>query len=89
MGSLGNTSSDQSQAQRARCPQPDGHDRPAGASPKPPQDDRLVYLGADPDGVLLEVMAVETDQALVIIHAMRIRDRYRKHLETPGDEDDG
>jgi hypothetical protein len=53
------------------------------------KNDRLVYLGADADGVLLEVMAVETDEALVIIHAMRIRDRYREYLDSPGDEDDG
>jgi hypothetical protein len=30
-------------------------------------------------------MAVETDEAIVIIHAMPIRNRYRHHLE--GDED--
>ena len=48
-------------------------------------DDRIVFLGADEDGELLEVMAVETDEAIVIIHAMPIRDRYRHHLE--GDED--
>jgi hypothetical protein len=49
-------------------------------------DDRLVYLGDDPDGVTLEVMAVATEEGIVIIHAMPIRDRYRKYLETQGDE---
>lgn len=52
------------------------------------QDDRIVYLGTDSDGALLELMAVETDAGLVIIHAMPIRDRYRKYLEAEGDEDD-
>jgi hypothetical protein len=39
---------------------------PAGS---PPHDDRLVYLGPDQDGVLLEVMAVETDRGVLVIHA--------------------
>jgi hypothetical protein len=44
-------------------------------------DDRLIFLGADPTGRLLEVMAVETDQGLLIIHAMKLRAKYRNHLE--------
>ena len=43
----------------------------------PLQDPRLVFLGTDPDGALLEVMAIETDSGgLLIIHAQHIRDRY-------------
>lgn len=48
---------------------------PAPAS-SPLQDDRLVFLGPDEQGVLLEVMAVEADRGLLIIHAMPIRNRY-------------
>jgi hypothetical protein len=47
--------------------------------------DRLVFLGSDESGTLLEVIAIETDSGLLIIHAMPIRDRYRPHLK--GDHD--
>lgn len=43
---------------------------------------RLVYLGDDPEGVPLEVMAVELEnQGLLVIHAMPLRDRYREQYE--------
>jgi hypothetical protein len=49
---------------------------PAGADP------RLLYLGDDPDGVALEVMAIELeDSSLLVIHAMPLRERYRKQYE--------
>jgi hypothetical protein len=49
---------------------------PAGAS------SRLVFLGDDADGIALEVMAVELDdENLLVIHAMPLRDRYRKQYE--------
>ena len=45
-------------------------------------DPRLVFLGADEHGELLEVMAIETDDGgLLIIHAQRIRGRYLKLLK--------
>lgn len=48
----------------------------------PLQDPRLVFLGPDGDGELLEVMAIETDAGgLLIIHAQRIRGRYVELLE--------
>lgn len=48
----------------------------------PLTDERIVFLGVDQKGVLLEVMAVETDQGgLLVIHAMPIRNRYLKLLE--------
>jgi hypothetical protein len=51
---------------------------PAGSSLT---DDRLVFLGRDEDGEMLEVMAIEMDTGgLLIIHAMAIRDRYLKLL---------
>jgi hypothetical protein len=44
-------------------------------------DPRLVFLGPDADGELLEVMAIETDDgALLVIHAQPIRARYLKLL---------
>jgi hypothetical protein len=46
----------------------------------PLKDDRLVFLGADREDVLLEVMAVETDIGLLVIHAMRMRAKYERHL---------
>lgn len=52
-----------------------------------PTDDRLVFLGTDSTGRLLEVMAVELkDNTLLIIHAMPMRAKYRRYLEDPSDE---
>lgn len=51
-------------------------DAPVGAS------SRVVFLGDDTEGVALEVMAVELeDENLLVIHAMPLRDRYRKQYE--------
>ena len=48
----------------------------------PLQDPRLVFLGPDQDGKLLEVMAIETDTGgLLIIHAQPIRNRYLELLK--------
>lgn len=49
--------------------------------PAPPgsplADDRLVFLGPDEEGEMLEVMAIETDAGrLLIIHAMPMRQQY-------------
>jgi hypothetical protein len=53
---------------------------PAPGGP-PLSDDRLVFLGPDEDGEILEVMAIEMDTGgLLIIHAMPIRDRYLRLL---------
>jgi hypothetical protein len=42
------------------------------------RDGRLVFLGSDPAGAPTEVIAVETDDAnLMVIHAMRLGARYR------------
>lgn len=43
---------------------------------------RLVFLGEDAAGIPLEVIAVETQQeALMVIHAMELRARYRRTYE--------
>jgi hypothetical protein len=45
-------------------------------------DPRLVFLGPDEQGELLEVMAIQTeDGGLLIIHAQPIRQRYLQFLE--------
>ena len=45
-------------------------------------DERLVFLGDDHTGRALEVMAVElADGALLVIHAMDLRDKYRPLYE--------
>lgn len=58
--------------------------------PAPPsstlQDTRLVYLGDDQTGTALEVMAVEVragpaEDALMVIHAMPMREKYRMEYE--------
>jgi hypothetical protein len=59
-----------------RFKQEPSSDAPIGAS------SRLVFLGDDADGIALEVMAVELDdENLLVIHAMPLRDRYRKQYE--------
>ena len=45
------------------------------------RDDRVVYLGPDQDGTTLEVMAVETANGLLVIHATPIRPKYLDYLE--------
>jgi hypothetical protein len=56
-------------------------ERPPPGHPQA-RDDRLIFLGVDPAGIPLEVIAVETDAAnLLVIHAMRLRPRYRKTYE--------
>lgn len=45
------------------------------------RDERIIFLGPDPTGELLEVMAVETTRGLLVIHAMEMRARYRPLLE--------
>lgn len=51
-------------------------DASAGAST------RLVFLGDDANGAELEVMAIELeDGSLLVIHAMPLRERYRKQYE--------
>ena len=42
---------------------------------------RIVYLGEDAHGQALEVMAVEGAQGQLVIHAMSLRERYRKRYE--------
>jgi hypothetical protein len=43
---------------------------------------RVVYLGDDDHGRALEVMAVEgKHDELLVIHAMELRDKYRKRYE--------
>ena len=47
---------------------------------------RIVYLGDDQQGQTLEVMAVEGEHGeLLVIHAMNLRERYRKRYEEPGE----
>ncbi|WP_249019309.1 hypothetical protein [Conexibacter sp. S30A1] len=60
-------------------------DQPAPAD-SASRDDRIVFLGPDRDGTMLEVMAVETEAGLLVIHAMLIRRKYLDHLEGATDE---
>jgi hypothetical protein len=49
------------------------------------KDDRIVFLGPDPNGVMLEVIAVEIEEGLLIIHAMKMRPGYRRFLKRKRD----
>ena len=52
---------------------------PPGASLR---STRIVFIGEDRHGQVLEVMAVEGEHGmLLVIHAMKLRDRYRKRYE--------
>ena len=47
----------------------------------PPDDDQgdkdlVMFLGPDATGVPLEVVAIENEDGLYVIHAMRLRPRY-------------
>lgn len=45
-------------------------------------DPRLVFLGDDASGVPLEVIAIELDGGdLLVIHAMRLRAKYRTYYK--------
>jgi hypothetical protein len=52
----------------------------------PLSDERLVFLGRDEDGELLEVMAVETENGLLIIHAMNMRAKYEPYVRDGAEE---
>jgi hypothetical protein len=47
----------------------------------PDRADRLVFLARDQAGITLEVMAIETEEGLLIIHAMPMRPEYARFLE--------
>jgi hypothetical protein len=48
---------------------------------------RIVYLGEDAQGQVLEVMAVEADNhEMLVIHAMPLREEYRKKYEQEAKE---
>jgi hypothetical protein len=50
--------------------------------PDPGDEDLVVFLGPDNGGVPLEVVAVELANGdLLVIHAMRLRDRYAAEYE--------
>ncbi len=45
-------------------------------------DTRLVFLGEDPQGEPLEVMAIQLPNGgLLVIHAMSLRNKYRRRYE--------
>ena len=44
-------------------------------------DDRIVFLGDDRSGRAVEVMAVATERGLLVIHAMDLRRKWRRHYE--------
>lgn len=50
-------------------------------STEPGDEDLVIYLGFDPAGVALEVMAVELEDALLVIHAMKLRAKYQDAFE--------
>jgi hypothetical protein len=55
---------------------------PMAASDDPALADRILFLGPDGHGVPLEVVAIELDNGdLVVIHAMRMRRKYKRAHE--------
>ena len=44
-------------------------------------EDRLLIIGADRAGRLLEVVVLDPDDEPVVIHAMELRPRYYDYLE--------
>jgi hypothetical protein len=55
---------------------------PPGTGGARARSTRFVYLGDDDHGQALEVMAVEgKHDEMLVIHAMQLRDKYRKRYE--------
>lgn len=55
---------------------PFGHNDPTW------DDERVLFFGPDSEGIELEVVAVEIDEEnFLVIHAMRLRDRYKAAYE--------
>ncbi len=51
-------------------------------------DGKILYLGPDRAGNLLEVVSVaRDDESEVVIHAMRMRSKYEPFLRGEGDSD--
>lgn len=42
--------------------------------------DPILFLGPDPTGQVLEVIAAEVDDDLLVFHAMPISAKYRRYL---------
>jgi len=42
--------------------------------------ERILFLGPDPTGRVLEVIAAEVDDGLLVFHAMPISAKYRRYL---------
>lgn len=54
----------------------------------PAADERLVFLGPDETGTVLEVVAIEMPQrGLLIIHAMPMRPKYSEYLKGTDHDD--
>ena len=85
MGEVGLKTPNKPPTQRS-CRPDDRHDHPSAAARGiAAREDRIVFLGPDPNGVMLEVMAIETNQGLLIIHAMKMRQKYRPFLRGNAD----
>jgi len=51
-------------------------------APSPGKDERMVWLGADSTGRVLEVVTVPSDKGgLYVIHAKDIRARFRRYYD--------
>lgn len=46
-------------------------------SPEPGEEDLVIFLGLDANGMALEVMAIELEDVFLVIHAMKLRAKYR------------
>lgn len=53
-----------------------------------PEEDRLLYLGGDRAGMMLEVISIiSQDLDEIVIHAMPMRRRYEPMLRGHGEQD--
>ncbi len=43
-------------------------------------DDRVLFIGADPSGQLLEVICLDPQESPLVIHAMPLRSKFAKYL---------
>lgn len=55
-------------------------------APGPGIDDRLVFLGDDPTGRALEVVAVHLPDCLLVIHVQDLQAKFRPYYEQAREE---
>jgi hypothetical protein len=57
-------------------------------APEPGIDDRLVFLGDDPTGRALEIVAIRLPDCLLVIHVQDLQAKFRPYYDQAKEEND-